>query len=198
MAQLALLVGMRAGLAIYHKTYTGTAAPTQVATVLTGHAIVRIIATDSQTLLVALADGTAQQSFDGGTTWSVAAGLAPAPIGLAAATVQGPMAIAFPRLSGATAYARMAGKPPALLGAGAGGMMLFRSEDDGIHWQVAGISGEQPGLVAAIVPDPLRPNLAYAGSDSGALLATVDRGKSWRVVARVAAPILCLAAVPLD
>jgi hypothetical protein len=156
-------------------------------------AIRAIVAVDAQTLVVAVENAPAQQSFDGGATWSEAAE-APEPIGLEVATVNGRSSLAYPRLGGATAYARLAGKPAVLLGAGAGGMALFWSEDDGIHWRPAGIADGDVGNVTALLPAPERRDSAWAGTSTGALLRSDDRGRGWRVVAREPAAILCLAA----
>jgi photosystem II stability/assembly factor-like uncharacterized protein len=99
---------------------------------------------------------------------------------------------------GATAYARLDGPPPMLLGAGAGGMLLFWSDDDGIHWRPARIGDGPAGNVLTIVPSAARRDAAWAGSDTGALLRSGDRGRSWRVAAREGAAALCLAAVAAD
>jgi hypothetical protein len=145
-------------------------------------------------LLVAANGCPPQQTFDGGTTWSDAAGLPPEPIGVQVATIHGPMSLVYARLSGATAYARLGGQPPALLGAGADGSFLFYSEDDGIHWHAARIDDSASGRVTTIVPAADRRDAAWGGTQSGALLCTVDRGHSWQLVAREPAAILCLAA----
>ncbi|HMQ33632.1 MAG TPA: hypothetical protein PKD53_23065, partial [Chloroflexaceae bacterium] len=130
MAPSALLyLGTTDGLLIYSATDAG-AVP--VGKALGGHAVTTVLAVDAATLLVA-ADGLPpQQSFDGGATWGAAPGAAVEPIGLRAATAHGPAELRNPRLMGATAYARLAGRPAALLGAGAGGALLFRSLDDDI------------------------------------------------------------------
>jgi hypothetical protein len=185
-----IYVGTREGLAIYRAETGGLR---RTGHTLAGAAVQAIVAVDALTLLAAVEGRPAQQSFDGGASWSDAAGPPPEPIGLQAATVQGPAPLAYPRLRGATAYARLRGKPATLLGAGAGGSQLFRSDDDGIHWQPASIAGEAPGRITTIVPDAGRRDSAWAGTEAGALLRTGDRGRSWRVVAREPAVILSLA-----
>jgi photosystem II stability/assembly factor-like uncharacterized protein len=192
----ALFVGTTDGLTIYHATRRNEWR--QVDHALAGVAVRAIIAADAQTLLVAADGRPPQQSFDGGATWSDAAGLPPEPIGVQVATLHGPMPLAYARLSGATAYARLSGQPPALLGAGADGSFLFRSEDDGIHWQAARIDDGAIGRVTTIVPAADRRDTAWAGTEAGALLRTNDRGKSWQLVAREPAAILCLAAAPAE
>src|SRR5262245_15450551 len=121
-----LYVGTRDGLAIYRPAGAGNWQRT--GHTLAGSAISTILALDAQTLLVAVDGQSAQQSCDGGSTWS-AAGAPPAPIGLQVATIHGSATLAYPRLSGATAYARLQGKPPILIGAGAAGSLLFTSND---------------------------------------------------------------------
>jgi photosystem II stability/assembly factor-like uncharacterized protein len=187
-----LFVGTSDGLAIYRAD--GRGAWRRVGQALVGAAVRAIIAADAQTLLVAADGRPPQQSFDGGVTWSDTAGSPPEPIGAQVATLYGPMLLAYARLSGATAYARLGGQPPALLGAGADGSFLFRSEDDGIHWQAARIDDDAIGRVTTIVPATDRRDAAWAGTASGALLRTADRGRSWQLVAREQAAILCLAA----
>ena len=187
-----LYVGTADGLAIYRAMRRGTWR--RVGHSMAGAAVRAIVAADALTLLVAIDGRPPQQSFDGAATWSDAAGPPPEPIGVQVATLQGPAPLAYARLSGATAYARLAGKPPVLLGAGADGSFLFRSEDDGIHWQAARIDESWTGRVAAIVPAADRRDAAWAGSESGALLRTDDRGRSWQLIGREPAAILCLVA----
>jgi len=188
-----LYLGTADGLAIYHAAKRGEWQ--RVGHTLAGAAVPAIVAADALTLLAAVAGRPPQQSFDGGATWSDARGSPPGPIGLQVATLAGPAPLAYPRLSGATAYARLAGKPPVLLGAGADGSFLFRSEDDGIHWQAARIDDDSIGRVTAIVPAADRRAAAWAGTAAGALLRSDDGGRSWQLVAREPAAILSLAAV---
>jgi hypothetical protein len=191
-----LYVGTSDGLAIYRAAKRGEWR--RVDSALAGTAVRAIVAADALTLLVAADGCVPQQSFDGGTTWSDAAGSPPEPTGVQVATLHGPVSLAYARLSGATAYARLGGKPPALLGAGADGSFLFRSEDDGIHWQAARIGDSAIGRVTTIVPSADHRDAAWAGTESGALLRTADRGHSWQLVAREPAAILCLAAALAD
>lgn len=188
-----LYVGTSDGLAIYNAARRGEWR--RVGYALAGAAVRAIVAADALTLLVAVDGRVPQQSFDGGATWSDAAGSPPEPIGVQVATLHGPMPLAYARLSGATAYARLSGQPPALLGAGADGSFLFRSEDDGIHWQAARIDDGAIGRVTAIVPAADRRDSAWVGTASGVLLRTNDRGSSWQLIARELGAILCLAAV---
>jgi hypothetical protein len=188
-----LYVGTSDGLAIYRAAKRGDWR--RVSQTLAGAAVRAIVAADALTLLVAIDGRPPQQSFDGGATWSDAAGTPPEPIGVQVATLHGPVSLAYARLSGATAYARLGGQPPVLLGAGADGSFLFRSEDDGIHWQAARIDDGASGRVTTIVPAADQRDTAWAGTEAGALLRTADRGHSWQLVAHEPAAILCLAAV---
>jgi hypothetical protein len=156
---------------------------------LGGRAVSAILALDASTLLVAAEDLPPQQSFDGGASWSDAPGAAIEPVGLRAATAHGPVALAHPRLMGATAYARLEGRPPVLVGAGAGGALLFRSLDDGIHWQPAAMPAGDLGRVSALAPGPAA---TWAATDTGLLLSSDDHGASWREVARLGVGITCL------
>jgi photosystem II stability/assembly factor-like uncharacterized protein len=191
-----IYVGTAGGLAIYRPA--GRGAWRRAGHVLGGAAVRAIVAADAEALLIAADGRPPLQSFDGGASWGDAAGPAPEPVGLRVATARGPQPLANPRLMGATAYARLSGKPGVLLGAGAGGMLLFRSEDDGIHWRPVGVADGPAGNITTIVPSAGASEAAWAGSDSGALLRTGDRGQSWRVVAREPAAVLCLASVLAD
>jgi photosystem II stability/assembly factor-like uncharacterized protein len=188
-----LYVGTHDGLATYRRA--GGGIWRRVSQALAGSAISTIMAVDALTLLVAIDGQPAQQSFDGGSTWSTSS--APPPIGLQVATIHGPSSLAYPRLSGATAYARLPGKPPTLLGAGAAGSLLFWSNDDGIHWAPAAMPHEI-GNITSMVPAADRRDAGWAGTMAGALLRTEDRGQSWQVIAREPAAILSLAAVLPD
>lgn len=156
--------------------------------------IVAVRASDSETLQIRLKDDTAYQSFDGGQTW-LSDPRPIEPVGLQVMTRLGPQPLTNPRLAGASAYARLASRPASLLGAGAGGMLLFRSEDDGIHWDAAQLPSEQLGMITTIVPDALETRRAWAGSISGGLLSSGDAGQTWVLVAQLPAAIRCLASV---
>jgi hypothetical protein len=159
---------------------------------LAGHPVRAVTALSAEALLVAAEGLPPQQSFDGGASWTDAPGATVEPPGLRAVTLRGPVPLANPRLMGATAYARLGGRHQMLVGAGAGGMLLFRSDDDGIHWEPAAMPGGV-GLVRAIIP--AAGGVLWAGTDSGRLLRSTDQGASWHEVASLGAPILCLAAV---
>lgn len=184
-----IFVGTAAGLAIYREAGGALA---RLATHFAGRTVRAVVAADSETLLLAVDGLPAQESFDGGAHWLPAAGPPPEPAGLRVATLAGPTELANPRLQGATAYARLPGRPPTLIGAGAGGAMIFLSADDGIHWAPAATPAGA-GRIATIVPDAARPTAAWAGGDSGGLLFSADSGRSWRELAREPAAILCLA-----
>jgi photosystem II stability/assembly factor-like uncharacterized protein len=187
-----LLIGAADGLRIYH---AAGATIRRGAHVLAGQAVEAVSAVDAETLLVAVAGRGGLQSFDGGATW-LPAPTPPEPPGLNAATRAGPVALANPRLMAATAYAYLGGKRSVLLGAGAGGGMLFRSDDDGIHWEPAALPGPI-GRVTCITPDALHAQTAWAGTADGRLLVTTDAGRSWRIAAHESAGILCIVTVTL-
>jgi photosystem II stability/assembly factor-like uncharacterized protein len=85
-----------------------------------------------------------------------------------------------------------------------GRQFVFRSKDDGNHWErvsgdlarrQAGIpatldtataadveSPEPRGVVYAIAPSPLRANVVWAGTDDGLVYVTNDGAKTWRAV----------------
>ncbi|MEN9935633.1 MAG: Photosynthesis system assembly factor [Chloroflexota bacterium] len=190
-----LIVGTADGLVIY-RVVRGALTP--VSHTLAGRAVSAISAADALALVVAADGGSPLQSFDGGATWAEARGAAPEPMGARVATVYGPADLAYPRLTGATAYARLRTRPPSLIGAGAGGVMLFRSEDDGIHWKPAALPPQPFGRVAAIAPSAASPRTAWAGADTGALLRTLDAGARWEEAARAPAAVLCLVSLTED
>ncbi len=181
-----LYLGTADGLLVYSAAASGVL---PVGRALGGHAVSAILALDAATLLVAAAGLPPQQSFDGGASWSDAPGATIEPVGLRAATLHGPVAVGNPRLMGATAYARLEGRPPVLVGAGAGGALLFRSLDDGIHWEPAALPAGGLGRVSALAPGPVA---TWATTDGGLLLRSDDRGASWREVARLGLGITCL------
>lgn len=157
-------------------------------------AVLAVRASDRETIQIRLKDDTGLQSFDEGAHW-LTDPQPIEPVGLQVMTALGPRSLANPRLAGASAYARLASKPSCLLGAGAGGMMMFRSEDDGIHWEAAQLPSEQLGMITSIVPDALEPRRAWAGSTSGALLSSGDAGLTWVSVALLPAAIRALVSV---
>lgn len=185
----ALLAGTADGLAIFDDP----ARPEPALVALRGHGVRAVVAADLAALLVAADDLPPQQSFDGGRSWADAPGAVVEPMGLRVATVNGPVELANPRLAGASAYGRLGGRQPVLVGAGAGGMMLFRSLDEGIHWEPAAVPGGPAGRVTAIAPGPS--GAIWAGTDAGQILRSDDRGATWREAARLDAAILCLVAV---
>lgn len=184
-----LFVGTTAGLAVFQPDVTGQWREAYRS--LAGLAVTALLALDSETLLAAVAGGPPQQSFDGGRSWSEAPGAPVEPIGLRVATTGGPVSLLNPRLMGATAYALLDGRPRVLVGAGAGGTLLFLSYDDGIHWEPA--AAPMAGRITAIIP-AARPGAAWAATDTGRLLRSDDRGANWRELARVDAAVAALAA----
>jgi photosystem II stability/assembly factor-like uncharacterized protein len=190
-----IFVGTDGGL---YRLDADTGPPRIAAQLLVGKALIALIATDAETLLVGLADGGALQSFDGGATWLDAPGQSPMPVGRQVLTRHGVGAPPYRQLSDATAYARLEGRPPLLLGAGAGGMQLFRSSDDGIHWEAAGMPSEPVGRITTLAPSATRPTRCWAGTDAGLLLESTDGGQRWTIALRLEAAIRCLAVLTAE
>ncbi len=163
--------------------------------ILAGRRVEALEALDAATLVAGCGDAGGWMSFDGGASWHVAPRV-PQPPGARVVQRQGLSAVALPRLSGATAYAALEGRVPVLLGAGAAGAQLFRSEDGGIHWQAARMPAERIGAVTCLAPSGDDPAAAWAGTADGMLLQTRDAGRSWGLAWRGGAPLLVLAAAP--
>jgi hypothetical protein len=190
-------VGTQDGLVIYSDP-GGIGRWRRVGQALEGLAISAISAADALTLTLRVEGQAALRSEDGGQSFVPLEGDGPAPIGLQVATSHGPVDQVYPRLMGASAFGRLEGKQPVLVAAAAGGTMFFRSEDDGIHWQPAGLTGaDSIGKVQVITPASYHIDTAWAGTAAGELLRSDDRGRSWAVVAREQAAILSLAVVRL-
>jgi hypothetical protein len=51
------------------------------------------------------------------------------------------------------------------------------SMDDGVTWRGLGLPSEAP--VNAIVGDPARPNVVFAGSEGRGVYRSVDGGATW-------------------
>ena len=167
----------------------------QVAQHLQDQAIEALVAIDALTISLRIA-GSGWLSSDGGQQWEASGNLGPEPIGTQVATAKGPIAQTHPRLMGATAFARLEGKEPVLVGAGAGGNMLFRSLDDGIHWRPAALAAPI-APITTIVPASYHIDTAWAGTQQGELLRSDDRGETWHIVTSDLPPITCLAVVRL-
>ncbi|GAB4118824.1 MAG: hypothetical protein Fur005_27140 [Roseiflexaceae bacterium] len=185
-----LLVGTQCGLFLYQRD---GAALVLLRQLLEDLAIIAIEDLGSGVLRVAGSDGSVRQSYDAGVSWHPDAGSPPAPLAPTnALTTHGPVPLQNPRLRGATAHARLGGRAPILIGAGAGGMMIFRSEDDGIHWQAAQMLGGPYGNVTTLAPDLDRRDVAWAATDQGAILRSGDRGTTWKHAAQAPCGVRCL------
>jgi hypothetical protein len=190
-------VGTTNGLVIYSDP-GGIGRWRRVGHTLEGLTISAIAAENALTLTVAIAGQGAQRSNDGGQSFTSIEGAGPEPVGTRVATAHGPVDEVYSRLAGATAFARLEGKMPVVLGAGAGGTMFFRSQDDGVHWEPAGIEGNQLiARVAVITPASYHIDTAWAGTEKGELLRSDDRGRTWEIIAREAMAITALAVVRL-
>jgi hypothetical protein len=189
-------VGTADGIAIYSDP-GGIGRWRRVGHELRGTAVTAIEAEDALTVTVQTTTLGAQRSSDGGQSWALAGEHGPEILGTRVATTSGPVEQVYPRIKGATALARLAGKAPVILAAAAGGTMFFRSEDDGIHWEPAGVEGDTIGRVNVIMPASYHIDSAWAGTEQGELLRSENRGREWQIVAREEAAILSLAVVRL-
>jgi len=116
-----------------------------------------------------------------------------------------------PRRESITAIALCPGRPDLVLAGGAHAAVLakpgtpagadavvYRSEDGGKHF--VALSPERLPLVRGIftgfVFDHKRPERIYAGASSGELFASIDGGRSWRLLAATIPGVLALAAGP--
>lgn len=190
MAEEIVLVGTTNGLQVCQ--YIGATWATRV--LLGNTAISQIDAVDAMTLVVADADGATQQTFDGGETWLPGGRITSLPAAPLVMTADGPTTLLAPRLSHAVAYARLRDSAATLIGAGANGMMLFRSSDSGIHWAAAN-SPMDAGRIVALAPSVRAPAVCWAGTERGALLRSTDSGTTWQVVAHVDGAVQVLVAV---
>jgi photosystem II stability/assembly factor-like uncharacterized protein len=178
----------------------GTGRWRQIGSALEGHAVSAVSAEDALTLSITTPTG-AQRSDDGGQTWtpttSPAAPSASAAAGPLVATAQG-----LARWTGAhapqitaSALAMLSGNQEVLLAATAAGMQ--RSEDGGASWQPAAVDPDLNGTVNVIMPASYHMDQAWAGTSTGQLLRSADRGRTWQAVAQLPAAILSLAIVRL-
>lgn len=163
---------------------------------LRGRHVAALAAADALTLTVRT-DVGAQHSSDGGRSWQPGEGDGPAPVGMRAATSGGAIDLPPQRIAGATAFALLGGRHPVLIAAAAGGTMIFRSEDEGIHWEPAGLNDGPIGCVTTITPAAYHIDTAWAGTVAGQLLRSDDRGRSWSLVAADLPPVRCIVAVRL-
>lgn len=178
----------------------GTGRWRQVGATLAGHAVSAVSAEDALTLLAVTPEG-AHRSDDGGQTWAPAttpgAPAADPTVGPLVATAQG-----MARWTGAhapqinaSALAMLSGNQEVLLAATPTGMQ--RSEDGGATWQPATVDSAIDGTVQVIMPASYHMDQAWAGTSTGHLLRSADRGRTWQTVAQLADSILSLAIVRL-
>ncbi|NNJ11327.1 hypothetical protein EKD04_013375 [Chloroflexales bacterium ZM16-3] len=177
---------------------------------LMGRRVLGIIAADGDegalAVIVGLANGEALSSADGGQSW----GAAPKAEAEALrdlrestrpliATAQG-MAQwtgAHPPAPGADALAMLAGKQETLLAAIADGTTLLRSEDGGGSWQPPTFSVPLQGAITVLAPSSYHMDICWAGTNTGQLLRSDDRGCTWVEVACEPAAIRALSVLRL-
>lgn len=68
---------------------------------------------------------------------------------------------------------------PGVIWAGTQGQGLLRSDDEGLTWQQAGLSGQ---VIKSIAISPSHPDIMYAGLKPAAVAKSADGGNSWTVL----------------
>lgn len=76
-------------------------------------------------------------------------------------------------------------------------VVFVRSDDDGASWQMAQVATPLQGPVTVITPASFHMDTAWAGTASGQLLRSDDRGRTWEQIAQEPAAIRSLAVVRL-
>ena len=76
-------------------------------------------------------------------------------------------------------YAQRAASGAVLLLAGTYGAGLFRSEDGGRTWSLAG-DGLTTPVLRTIAPDPSVPGALLCGTEPGRIFRSLDQGRSWQ------------------
>ncbi|MFQ3661191.1 MAG: hypothetical protein SNJ69_02235 [Chloroflexaceae bacterium] len=194
-------VGTTGGLAIYSDP-GGTGRWRRVDRVLDGQTIRGLLAADALNLVVAVDDGPPLRTTDGGQSWSPAAaadaeGLQALLKGSAPLihTAQGPAQWrgSEPPAPDASTLALLAGKQETLIAARAGGTSLARSEDGGVTWSEAVVEGGLDGQVQALAPASYHMDYIWAGTSTGQVLRSEDRGRTWQEVGREPAAVTCIA-----
>lgn len=197
-------LGTSEGLVVYSDP-GGTGRWRRVAQSIEGQAVRAILAADALTLLVVV-DGGALRSADGGQSWSAAQDADAEALlamfgagGLIVATAQGPAPWQgeAPPAPDPAALALLAGKQEVLIAAIAGGATLVRSEDSGATWAPAAVEGALDGQVRSIAPASYHMDIVWAGTDTGQVLRSDDRGRTWHQVAHERAGVLSMAVVRL-
>lgn len=188
MAQAGLLyIGTEDGL-ITVSDPGGTGRWRKIAHSLQGHTIHTIIV-QSPLHLVVHTNSVLQQSHDGGMRWEIVPEPAP------------PLPTPDQQL-----WVVLPGKQETILALqpdAAGTPTLARSEDGGASWHYptytssTGVAGVLPGAVTVLVPVAHHRDIAWAGTDTGHVLRTDDRGQSWQIVAQDMQAIRSLAAARL-
>lgn len=98
------------------------------------------------------------------------------------------------------ALVTLKGKPEVVLAAvrdDAGMPSLVRSDDNGATWHMAAAPAELQGIITVIAPVGHNQDWAWAATESGQLLATTDRGRTWPLVRQDLSTVWSLAPVRL-
>ncbi len=196
-------VGTTEGLAIYSDP-GGAGRWRRVGRVLEGQAIRGLLAADALNLVAAVDNGPPLRTSDGGQSWSPAAAADAGGL-LALLTGSGPLLYtaqgpaqwrgAASLEPDASALALLAGKQETLIAARAGGTSLARSEDGGATWSEAVVEGGLDGRVQTLAPASYHMDYVWAGTNTGQVLRSEDRGRTWQEVGREPAAITCIAAL---
>lgn len=194
-------VGTPKGLAIYSDP-GGSGRWRRVGMSLEGQPVEQISATDALNLTV-LSASTVWQTDDGGQHWSISSAdrllNQQHDVQPYVTTATGPIqwSAQYAPMPNATALALLAGDPEVLLAALDVGQTLARSEDGGNTWMPGEVVGGLVGQIQTIFPVRYHMDIAWAGSNSGQLLRSHDRGQRWYEIAREPTSILCLTVLRL-
>lgn len=181
----------------------GTGRWRKVATNLNGERITHVLAADALVLVVQTAQSILR-STDGGQSWGMAPEADAASLrelnradGIPVSTAQGPgrWKGSVAPAPGATMVAILAGKQETLIAAIADGTVLVRSEDGGTQWSQVTLTTSLKGAVQSLAPSSYHMDIIWAGTNTGQLLRSDDRGRTWNEVLDLHAPALCLAIV---
>lgn len=179
-----------------------------------GAAYLAVAAADARQLYLAQADGV-WVSADGGATWARFGEQAPAAVQALSAHPTHPgrlyaiAASALYRCDGATGrwqadpsappldqqLAILAGQQPVLLANT--NAEIARGDEAGASWTTTALDGGWGGAITVIAPVGYHIDTAFAGSASGRLATSTDRGRTWQLLKQDLPPIRSIAAARL-
>jgi len=94
------------------------------------------------------------------------------------------------------ALAILAGQQPALLLAEAGAS-IARYDEASASWTTTALDGDWSGAITVITPVGYHIDMAFAGSASGQLATSTDRGRTWQLIKQDLPPIRAVVAARL-